>query len=145
MKNEYMNSKNRKEFVYKFADGETVVLTADERNMSADAHHVSMEWINVLRNEERKIYNNEHAETRRHCSMEAMNPDFPSSRTGLEEDMDTLWESLASCLTPRQAEIGRMFFVDGKDEAYIAEVTLVTVGRVSQIIRIVREKIKKSI
>ena len=150
MKNEYMNSKNRKEFVYKFADGETVVLTADERNMSADAHHVSMEWINVLRNEERKIYNNEQTETRRHCSMEAMNPDFPSNFSFRDEDgddkddMETAWASLSKCLTTLQAAIGKLYFVDGATREQIAAYFNVAPTCISHHLTVIKNKIEKN-
>ena len=146
MKNEYINSKNRKEFVYKFADGETIVLTADDNSTNDDAHHVPVEWIDILRDAERKIYNNEQKETRRHCSMEAMSPDFPDRfrfREEEEDDMETVWATLSKCLTTLQAAIGKLYFVDGATREQIAAYFSVEPTCISHHLTAIKIKLKK--
>ena len=145
MKNEYTNCRNQKEFVYKFADGDTVVLTADARNRIADAYFVPREWITVLRNEERIIYNNEHTETRRHCSLEEMNPDYPETISNSDEDVATVWESYSKCLTSHQAAIGKLYFVDGMTREQIAAYFCVDPTCISHHLNVIRNKIRSAL
>lgn len=146
MKTEYINSSNPKEFVYKFADGKTVVLTADEENTNADAHPISMEWINILRNEETAIYNNEQSETRRHCSMDTVDPYIPSNKSELAEiEYSELWAYLKATLTSKQAFIARAYFLEGKTHEEIASFLGISRARVTTVVLKLRKKFQKNL
>lgn len=68
----HTNSPQRHDtYVYYFADGSrsTLVLGAD------DTSCVNGAWIAELRELDRLEYNNQHTQTRRHCSLDAQDPE----------------------------------------------------------------------
>lgn len=68
----HTNSPQRHDtYVYYFADGSrsTLVLGAD------DTSCVNGAWIAELREVDRLEYNNQHTQTRRHCSLDAQDPE----------------------------------------------------------------------
>lgn len=50
-------------YTFKFSTGESTTI------------EVSEEWVTLLKDEDRREYNNQQAQTRRHCSLEAYNLD----------------------------------------------------------------------
>ena len=88
---------------------------------------VSEEWGNILIDLDRQEYNNDHAETRRHCSLEAFNLDdalFPSDvdveREVLEGiDNKALYAAIAQ-LQPQQQELVKRVYFRGEKLADIA-------------------------
>lgn len=88
---------------------------------------VSEEWGNILIDLDRQEYNNDHAETRRHCSLEAFNLDdalFPGDvdveREVLEGlDNKALYSAIAQ-LQPQQQELVKRVYFRGEKLADIA-------------------------
>ena len=88
---------------------------------------VSEEWGNILIDLDRQEYNNDHAETRRHCSLEAFNLDdalFPDDvdveREVLEGlDNKALYAAIAQ-LQPQQQELVKRVYFRGEKLADIA-------------------------
>lgn len=88
---------------------------------------VNDEWAAVLVDLERQEYNNNHAETRRHCSLEALNLDdaYLPSDANLEQDVfdrtdkDTLRAAIAE-LEPRQQDLIRKVYFEGKGYCELA-------------------------
>lgn len=94
-------------FTYVFAD-ETVEI------------EVSEEWNNILVDLDRQEYNNAHAETRRHCSLEALNLDdtLIPSNVDLErevlgpEENDAVMSTLRK-LKPAQSDLLKAIYIEG--------------------------------
>ena len=88
---------------------------------------VSEEWGNILIDLDRQEYNNDHAETRRHCSLEPFNLDdalFPSDvdveREVLEGlDNKALYAAIAK-LQPQQQELVKRVYFRGEKIVTIA-------------------------
>ena len=81
---------------------------------------VSEEWGNILIDLDRQEYNNDHAETRRHCSLEAFNLDdalFP-------DDVDVEREVLegGGCMTAKEY-LSQAYRLDQRIDAKIAQVS----------------------
>jgi len=68
--------KEKIEYRYEFANGDVVELR-NSRNGSADddKNGIISEWLELLLNLDRREYNNNQTETRRHCSLNAMDQD----------------------------------------------------------------------
>ena len=100
--------KNTFEYTYTFATGETVTLTEE---------HISEKWVHVLKEMDRKEYNNNQAESRRHCSLQARDPKgkvIVSDVDGFEEfNLLLSWEEMRSVLSERDSEIAEQKFVFG--------------------------------
>ncbi len=62
------------EYRYEYANGDVVVLTA-EGGAADRTHQISEEWIRILEELDRIDYNSNQTETRRHCSLDAYDPD----------------------------------------------------------------------
>lgn len=88
---------------------------------------VSNEWGTLLVDMDRQEYNNDHKETRRHCSLDAFNLDdalFPSDVDVLRdilkaEDAERLHRAIAK-LEPRQQKLIRQVFFEGRGYTDIA-------------------------
>lgn len=100
--------KNATEYIYTFATGETVPLGKEQ---------ISEEWIHILEELDRVEYNNDHAETRRHCSLQARDPKgkvLVSGTDGFEElSLQISWEEMKSVLSERDREIAEQRFIFG--------------------------------
>ena len=88
---------------------------------------VSEEWANVLIDLDRQEYNANHKETRRHCSLNALDPNgkrIPADSSIEEEvlagiERERLYAALLK-LKPRHQELIRLAFFDGKSYCQIA-------------------------
>ena len=88
---------------------------------------VSNEWGTLLVDMDHQEYNNDHKETRRHCSLDAFNLDdalFPSDVDVLRdilkaEDAERLHRAIAK-LEPRQQKLIRQVFFEGRGYTDIA-------------------------
>ena len=127
----------KKEYTYTFATGETITLTKE---------HISEEWVSVLMEMDRVEYNNEHAETRRHCSLDFIDPDgciFETKRDGFDEfEKRETWREMKKKLTCRESLIAEFYFIEGFRTKEIADEFEITVRRVEQILRRIRKKLK---
>ena len=113
---------------YKFATETVAIEVADD-------------WGSILVDLDRQEYNNEHKETRRHCSLDAFNLDnalFPSDVDVLRdilkaEDDERLCRAITK-LEPRQKKLIRQVFferrgytdiarTEGRDESAIRHAT----------------------
>ncbi len=88
---------------------------------------VTDDWGSILVDLDRQEYNNDHKETRRHCSLDAFNLDdalFPSDVDVLRdilkaEDAERLHSAIAK-LEPRQQKLIRQVFFEGRGYTDIA-------------------------
>mgnify|MGYP002869851013 CR=1 FL=1 len=103
---------NKKEYRYIYANGDVAVLTA-----GSGEGRISEEWIQILKDLDRQEYNNIHTETRRHCSLNALDPDeyyLPAVKDGFDEYMcRELWNEIKDELTVKEAEIAEKIFIEG--------------------------------
>lgn len=88
---------------------------------------VNDDWGNILIDLDRQEYNNQHTETRRHCSLEALNLDYaylPSGEDVEREILSTLdSEALYAAienLQPQQQELVKCVYFGGAKLADIA-------------------------
>lgn len=99
---------------YEFAD-ETVEI------------EVTDEWGSILIDLDRQDYNTEHRETRRHCSLDALNLDdalLPSDEDVLgdlvaTEERERLYAAIGK-LEPRQQKLIRQVYFEGRSFTSIA-------------------------
>lgn len=99
---------------YEFAN-ETIEIEVEE------------EWADIVIDLDRQEYNNNHKETRRHCSLEAYNLDdalLPSDEDVerdviADEDKKRLYKAIAA-LTPDQQELVRRVYFNNERLADIA-------------------------
>ncbi len=88
---------------------------------------VSDEWGSILIDLDRQEYNDNHRETRRHCSLEALNLDdayLPSDVDVLGEivaayDRKQLYSAIAQ-LEPRQQKLIRQVYFEGRGYTELA-------------------------
>lgn len=122
---------------YEFAT-ETVEIEVDET------------WGTVLVDLDRQEYNNDHAETRRHCSLEA----YGEKHTELVSDVDAMGSLLGpdlpddvaealDQLKPEQRELIQALFFDEMSNEEYARRCGVTPGAISQRKATTLKKIKK--
>lgn len=129
-------------YTFKFCTGESTTV------------EVSEEWVTLLEDEDRREYNNDHAQTRRHCSLEAYNLDdalLPSD-TDVEgsviaaDDEDDLHRRLLDAidkLTPAQRDlVENIILGDMLDKTYAAKLGI-SPAAVSQRKATVMKKLKK--
>ncbi len=133
---------NKTEYTYTYANGDIYNLM-----IGNGEGQVSEEWINFLKELDREEYNNTHAETRRHCSISAMDPDdcyLPAEHDGFDEmEMFHAWEIMKDFLTDREQMIGEDFFIWGYTPKEIAYGTELSERRIQQIIQNIQKKLKK--
>lgn len=129
--------KNTTEYIYTFATGETVTLGKEQ---------ISEEWFHILEELDRVEYNNDHTETRRHCSFEHCDPYeciFRAERDGFDEfEKWETWREMKKKLTSRESHIAEFYFIEGFKTKEIADEFEITVRRVEQILRRIRKKLK---
>lgn len=138
---------NKNEYSYKFVTGEVIVLKTDNCTCENEGHFLSEQWIEQLQNLDREEYNNNHKETRRHCSLEAYNLDdtlLASSKDYFGVfDEKNLWNELSTSLTYRQKMIGDLYFRQGYTQNELAKALGVSQVRINQIIADIRKKLVK--
>ena len=88
---------------------------------------VTDDWGTILVDLDRQEYNNNHKETRRHCSLDAFNLDdalFPSDvdvlRDILKAENDKRLHNAIAKLEPRQQKLIRQVFFEGRGYTDIA-------------------------
>ncbi len=122
---------------YKFVTGAVEVEVPDE-------------WESVLVDLDRQEYNNDHKETRRHCSLEAYNQDnalLPSDEDVVRdvfaaEDKRRLREAIGR-LEPRQQKLIRQVYFEGRTFTAIAYEEGVDRTAVSKATKRAVKKLKK--
>ena len=140
--------KEKIEYRYEFANGDVVELRIS-RNGSADddKNGITSEWLELLLDLDRREYNNNQAETRRHVSLNAMDQD--DNQIPTEKDLfgefyeEETWREMCKVLTERERLIGDMFFRQGYKQKELAKIFEVNEARMSQIIRKIRKKLEK--
>lgn len=88
---------------------------------------VEEEWAAVVRDLDREEYNSDHRETRRHCSLDALNLDdaYLPSDTDVEAEVAELMENerlfaALSTLEPEQQSLIRRVYLSGEKIVDIA-------------------------
>ena len=122
---------------YKFVTGTIEVEVPDE-------------WGTLLVDLDRQEYNNDHKETRRHCSLEAYNLDdglFPSDVDVVRdilaaEERQHLYEAIAK-LEPRQQKLILQVYFEGRTFTSIAQEEGVDRTAVSKATQRAVHKLKK--
>ena len=122
---------------YKFTDETVEIEVADE-------------WGELIIDLDRQEYNNEHAETRRHCSLEDYNRDgqLIPSNIDLEGDVisaseyERLYRAFRA-LNPRQKSLIQKVFFDGMSYAEIARAEGVDESAIRHATTRALKKIKK--
>ena len=68
--------KEKIEYRYEFANGDVVELRISRSGAAGEEKDgISSEWLELLLDLDRREYNNNQTETRRHCSLNAMDQD----------------------------------------------------------------------
>ncbi len=140
--------KEKIEYRYEFANGDVVELRIS-RSGAADEEKsgISAEWLELLLDLDRREYNNNQTETRRHVSLNAMDQDnnlIPSDKDDFNEFYEEqTWKEMCKSLTEREQLIGDLFFRQGYKQKELANIFEVNEARMSQIIRKIRKKLEK--
>ena len=104
------------EYRYEYANGDVIVLTA-EGGAADRTHQISEEWIRILEELDRIDYNSNQTETRRHCSLDAYDPDeyyLAAVHDGFDElECAETWELMKEKLTEREQLIAERYFIKG--------------------------------
>ena len=110
---------------------------------------VSEEWGNILIDLDRQEYNNDHAETRRHVSYDAL--DFDGDALAVEDpalttytEQDALREAIEQ-LTPNQQYIIRAYYFEGHTFTEIAQALGVGVSSVTRAAERAKKTLKKNL
>lgn len=133
---------NKKEYRYTYANGEAVVLTTGNGD-----GQISEEWIRILEDLDRQEYNNMHKETRRHCSLNAFDPDEYYLASGKDEFDDfeagILWEEMKGLLTETEIEIAGRIFIEGYSVKEAMAMMGLGKSRMYELVGSIRKKLKK--
>ncbi len=137
--------KEKLEYTYVFANGDTVTLSA--RGVGTDeCEGLSKKWIALLQEMDREEERNDHSETRRHCSIDKRDPNgrvLISKTDGLDElEALVTWTGFCQTLNARDAFIAQKAFIE---ELSIREIALMvgrSIRRTQEIIRSLRKKYK---
>lgn len=140
--------KEKIEYRYEFANGDVVELRISRSGSAGgDKNGITSEWLELLLDLDRREYNNNQTETRRHCSLDAFNQDetlFASDKDGFEEMYEEeTWKEMCKELTEREKVIGDLYFRQGYKQTEIAEIFEIDFTRVSHILGRIRKKLKK--
>lgn len=129
--------KEKIEYRYEFANGDVVELKAE----------VSEKWMEMLIDMDRREYNNNQTERRRHCSLNALDQDdndIPMERDVFEDFYEEeIWKEMCKELTEREQRIGDLLFRKGYKQRELTKIFGVNETRISQIIYKIRKKLKK--
>ena len=140
-----MKDKKGRKYEYHFVNGEKIVINL---NIHVEG---DFDWLKLLQELDRQEYNNEHTETRRHCSLEIYDKDerLESKEPDILEQI--LWKEsirlLTEELTAFEREVFHYFFVCGYIQCEISRLLGVERTKVTRTIRRIREKVtnKKNI
>lgn len=140
--------KEKIEYRYEFSNGDVVELRISRSgNGSDDKNGITAEWLEMLLDLDRREYNNNQTETRRHCSLNAMDQD--DNQIATEKDAfadfyeEETWKEMCKVLTERERLVGDLFFRQGYKQKELAKIFEVNEARMSQIIRKIRKKLEK--
>ena len=139
--------KEKIEYRYQFVNGDVVELRISRNGSgSDDKNGITSEWLELLMDLDRREYNNEHAETRRHVSLNALDQNdnqIPIEKDAFEEFYEEeTWAEMCKYLTEREKVIGDLYFRQGYTQPEIAKIFGINRPRVTQIITKIRKKLK---
>ena len=140
--------KEKIEYRYEFANGDVVELRISKSGSAGDEKNgISSEWLELLLDLDRREYNNNQTETRRHVSLNALDQDdnqIPNEKDLFEEFYEEeTWKEMCKVLTEREKLVGDLFFRQGYKQKELAKIFEVNEARMSQIIRKIRKKLEK--
>lgn len=140
--------KEKIEYRYEFANGDVVELRISRNGTAGEEKNgISSEWLELLLDLDRREYNNNQTETRRHVSLNAMDQD--DNQISTEKDLfgefyeEETWREMCKVLTERERLVGDLFFRQGYKQKELAKIFEVNEARMSQIIRKIRKKLEK--
>lgn len=140
--------KEKIEYRYEFANGDVVELRISRSGAAGEEKNgISSEWLDLLLDLDRREYNNNQTETRRHVSLNALDQNdnqIPNEKDALEELYEEeTWKEMCKVLTEREKLVGDLFFRQGYKQKELAKIFEVNEARMSQIIRKIRKKLEK--
>lgn len=140
--------KEKIEYRYEFANGDVVELRISKSGSEGDEKYgITSEWLELLLDLDRREYNNNQTETRRHVSLNALDQDdnqIPNEKDLFEEFYEEeTWKEMCKVLTEREKLVGDLFFRQGYKQKELAKIFEVNEARMSQIIRKIRKKLEK--
>ena len=140
--------KEKIEYRYEFANGDVVELKISRSGDDNDnGSGITSEWLELLLELDRREYNNNQNETRRHCSLNALDQDdnqIPTEKDTFDEFYEEeTWREMCKVLTERERLVGDLFFRQGYKQKELAKIFEVNEARMSQIIRKIRKKLEK--
>ena len=111
---------------------------------------VDEEWAAVVRDLDREEYNSDHRETRRHCSLDALNLDdaYLPSDTNVEAEVAELMENerlfaALSTLEPEQQSLIRRVYLSGEKIVDIAAKEGVSTTAIQNRLKKIYARLKK--
>lgn len=140
--------KEKIEYRYEFANGDVVELRISRSGSAGnEKNEITAEWLELLLDLDRREYNNNQTETRRHVSLNALDQDdnqIPNEKDLFEEFYEEeTWKEMCKVLTEREKLVGDLFFRQGYKQKELAKIFEVNEARMSQIIRKIRKKLEK--
>lgn len=140
--------KEKIEYRYEFANGDAVEVKIRRSGDGDDNKSgITSEWLEFLLDLDRREYNNNQTETRRHCSLNALDQDdnqIPTEKDAFDEFYEKeIWKEMCKVLTERERLVGDLFFRQGYKQKELAKIFEVNEARMSQIIRKIRKKLEK--
>ena len=138
--------KEKLEYTYIFANGDVITLSAKGIGTN-DCEGISGKWIEILQELDRKEALNDRAETRRHYSIERIDPYgvFLIENNNGEARLD---ESLLQCafcqlLSKQEQRFAIWKFIDGYTTREMAEMSGLSIRRTQEILHGINKKIKE--
>lgn len=111
---------------------------------------VAEEWAAVVRDLDREEYNSDHRETRRHCSLDALNLDdaYLPSDTDVEAEVAELMENerlfaALAALEPQQQSLVRRVYLSGEKIVDIAAEEGVSAAAIQNRLKKIYVRLKK--
>lgn len=140
--------KEKIEYRYEFANGDVVELKINRNGDGNDNRSgITSEWLELLLELDRREYNNNQTETRRHCSLNALDQDdnqIPTEKDTFDEFYEEeTWREMCKVLTERERLVGDLFFRQGYKQKELAKIFEVNEARMSQIIHKIRKNLEK--
>ena len=137
--------KEKLEYTYVFANGDTVTLTAEGTHAKED-RYITKKWIELLSEMDREDFNNAQTEHRRHCSLEARDPGerYLNLRQKSFEDIEFLitWTAIQEELSELEKLVAEQHFIKGYTVKEVSEMTGYSIRWVKAILARIREKLK---
>lgn len=140
--------KGKIEYRYEFANGDVVELKISRNGAAGEEKNgITSEWLEMLLDLDRREYNNNQTETRRHVSLNAIDKDdnqFPTKKDMLDDFYEeNIWNEMCKKLTERERIVGDLYFRQGYKQKEIADIFELDYTRISQILRKIRKKLQK--